>query len=704
MANKKVTLTIEAEDKATPVMKIFNKSVDNAKNSLDNFSNTTASTKGSNENLTKSIFMGVAIWDALKGAVRKAVTSIKEDIKMYLEDTLSLDLARANIEATGIAWTDAEEKLRSFGTQMVKWGIDSEDAQLSAAKLTKAVGGDLVKGMSLATLAADLTASGFGNLETNTNTLQNVLAGRAMTALKQYRLNLDSTASTAEILNAIQGKVTQTAAEFAQTIPGKIAAVKQTYIELRGEVGKNLVEGFTAAMGSGDKLIESIDGISNAMSFLKPVVVSVISGFRAIIDVFKLFGDAGAIAVSAFKWFIDTIGRKNKEAKENSETLKGAILNLKDSYAQLFIDVEKMEHPMRAIELANNSVIHSNKNLEASAGDMGDGVADANDAAAESYATHEKAVKKLENTYKDLLDNTVIVLAELKEQFDEKMSSISDSIAKTNKEMSKLQNDFAKSQLSETERVADEIVASANRIAEIKDELSKASTDKEKEGLFEKLRTEEKNYASSLAFRNEHAAAISEAERKAGLTDLQRIIEDYNARRALAIEEYNQKIADLQATLLAYQLEQEQEIALHEAKQKRIGELLVAANILYKESSNKRLKQTIDEVSAEIELFNKLTASINAAKSASKSTLGSMSSLGISGLASGGIVQRPTLAVIGEAGPEAVVPLNRASMAGAGIGGNITINITGNEFMGEEGIAERIGNQIMRALKDTVKL
>jgi len=73
-------------------------------------------------------------------------------------------------------------------------------------------------------------------------------------------------------------------------------------------------------------------------------------------------------------------------------------------------------------------------------------------------------------------------------------------------------------------------------------------------------------------------------------------------------------------------------------------------------------------------------------------------------LAEGGIVQRPTLAVIGEAGPEAVVPLNRASMAGAGIGGNITINITGNEFMGEEGIAERIGNQIMRALKDTVKL
>jgi phage-related minor tail protein len=42
-------------------------------------------------------------------------------------------------------------------------------------------------------------------------------------------------------------------------------------------------------------------------------------------------------------------------------------------------------------------------------------------------------------------------------------------------------------------------------------------------------------------------------------------------------------------------------------------------------------------------------------------------------LADGGIVRSPTLALIGEKGPEAVVPLNRAS----GFGGGYTINITG---------------------------
>ena len=70
-------------------------------------------------------------------------------------------------------------------------------------------------------------------------------------------------------------------------------------------------------------------------------------------------------------------------------------------------------------------------------------------------------------------------------------------------------------------------------------------------------------------------------------------------------------------------------------------------------------------------------------------------------LAEGGIVNRPTLAMIGEAGAEAVIPLSK--MAGAGIGG-INIYISGNEFLGEEGIADKIGAQIMQAIRRNIKL
>ena len=59
--------------------------------------------------------------------------------------------------------------------------------------------------------------------------------------------------------------------------------------------------------------------------------------------------------------------------------------------------------------------------------------------------------------------------------------------------------------------------------------------------------------------------------------------------------------------------------------------------------------------------------------------------------------------LVGERGPELFTPGQYGKISGAG-GSNITINIQGNEFLGEEGIAERIGNSIMQSLKNTVKL
>jgi uncharacterized membrane protein YjjP (DUF1212 family) len=58
-------------------------------------------------------------------------------------------------------------------------------------------------------------------------------------------------------------------------------------------------------------------------------------------------------------------------------------------------------------------------------------------------------------------------------------------------------------------------------------------------------------------------------------------------------------------------------------------------------------------------------------------------------LADGGIVSSPTLALIGEAGPEAVVPLDRM-----GTGGGVTINVTGGLSTSAE-----IGESVVNALR-----
>lgn len=68
-----------------------------------------------------------------------------------------------------------------------------------------------------------------------------------------------------------------------------------------------------------------------------------------------------------------------------------------------------------------------------------------------------------------------------------------------------------------------------------------------------------------------------------------------------------------------------------------------------------------------------------------------ISEVSIPRLADGGIVDEATLAVIGEAGPEAVVPLGKSGMTGN------TYNITVNAGMGTDG--SRVGEQIVRAIK-----
>ena len=75
---------------------------------------------------------------------------------------------------------------------------------------------------------------------------------------------------------------------------------------------------------------------------------------------------------------------------------------------------------------------------------------------------------------------------------------------------------------------------------------------------------------------------------------------------------------------------------------------------------------------------------------------------------SGGIVNGPTMALVGEAGPEAIIPLSAfsggSSLAGGGggFGGGINIYIQGGNYLDSGGatmIANAIGKQILQQLR-----
>lgn len=74
----------------------------------------------------------------------------------------------------------------------------------------------------------------------------------------------------------------------------------------------------------------------------------------------------------------------------------------------------------------------------------------------------------------------------------------------------------------------------------------------------------------------------------------------------------------------------------------------------------------------------------------------------ITPFAEGGIVTGPTLGLVGEAGPEAIIPLSRVgSLAGAG--GGITINIAGT-FLDDRSAARRLGDELVAVLKQNKRL
>jgi len=113
-----------------------------------------------------------------------------------------------------------------------------------------------------------------------------------------------------------------------------------------------------------------------------------------------------------------------------------------------------------------------------------------------------------------------------------------------------------------------------------------------------------------------------------------------------------------------------------------------------------------------IKLINDLFASINFSKTIDLPGLDPMtvgfdlSSWSIPQLAKGGIVSKPTLAMIGEDGPEAVVPLSqRNNPGGAGMGGtyNITVNAGGiTDRTDKRALAREIGNMIQQELARSI--
>ena len=111
-----------------------------------------------------------------------------------------------------------------------------------------------------------------------------------------------------------------------------------------------------------------------------------------------------------------------------------------------------------------------------------------------------------------------------------------------------------------------------------------------------------------------------------------------------------------------------------------------------------------------ISAINSLFAAINFTKTLTNPFTGTEYTIGmdltgwqIPMLAEGGIVTGPTLAMIGEAGPEAVIPLSGPNSKGMGQTFNININMSGfSDRSDKRNFARRIGNLIQNEVSRNI--
>lgn len=114
----------------------------------------------------------------------------------------------------------------------------------------------------------------------------------------------------------------------------------------------------------------------------------------------------------------------------------------------------------------------------------------------------------------------------------------------------------------------------------------------------------------------------------------------------------------------------------------------------------------IDKINFVLDLLSKIKNAVGGALSAASSAVSGAFSAVTGKRAIGGPVNPGSTFLVGENGPELFSPstFGRISPLGAGAGGGMTVVITGNTFIGEEGVEERIGDKIVRVLSKTIKL
>lgn len=283
-------------------------------------------------------------------------------------------------------------------------------------------------------------------------------------------------------------------------------------------------------------------------------------------------------------------------------------------------------------------------------------------------------LSKLKDKYLDLEENAEEALSSLASEHKENLSKIRADIKQTEKAISDLQKSFETEQQGDIKSVAEKVVETEQKIADLKQRIAEETNYQKKQGLQKELFAEQNALNANADFFSTIENQILEARRRTGLTDLERVIEDYTAKRVMAQAEFNEKMTTLQAELEAHKNKEKQEVEMYATKVLALQSLQQAMLEAHKAFKEREFAITKQGIQDEIKMYEQLANAISKVKGGQSVSLAEFSSA-VGGMTSGV--------------------------------SSIEVNISGNTINGDVGIkemAEKVGSAILDKLKMNQRL
>lgn len=489
---------------------------------------------------TASIFKGVAGWDLLKTGVQEATAIIKEGVTGAIDDLRQVALTKSILEKQGLAWDEVGAKVEAFGDKMLQMGIDDESANLQVARFSQRLGGDLTKAFNMATLASNLSASGFGTFEEVSSDLEKVIAGKGTKALIKYGVALKDNATITEQLNAITGKVTITAEEYANSTEGQMKKLTLASEEIKNAFGKGVVVAFNdtltkmgiltedmilnkdamknlskfayqlantlLSVGLGAKFsLDGINGLTKSLAFLSSKALSgVFAGLEMVAKGFNALGVDNGDRVKELEALKESwSGASDVLANElavSAEDTGKTFEELSSSIKKFF--GEGFDEAMTKTEEANSKLGAVKQTTDEMTQSEIDATAEAEKMADSQKTAFEEMQNSVLGAKNKVLELTDSIKTKLTEAFVEFRSTMGDTVKEG-------ANDLA-----------DIVIGAEKNIKEYKDQLVKeqAKSSEEQsadtiETLKKQISDEEKILTASSSFKTELATKLAEKQK-----------------------------------------------------------------------------------------------------------------------------------------------------------------------------------------------